>query len=508
MKKRIVSFALIIMLAAAAVNAGSRPQADTSGVTTLSIFIDHSWYPVESFTGIIPDEITRLTGIRLEPTIAINDQQLGVMIASGDLPDLVYTQTKTTQMSDSTVSWSYEELIQKYKTGWNIPAKQLGIGRGLSEDGKAYTILNHYSEKSDWVNSQSVPMTGSVLYRTDLYEAIGSPPMRNFDEFFDVLTKIKAANPNLGAVLKLNDQWNLGVLAANIGLGSVNPNEYSFIEQPNGQYIWYSLDPRFKEVLAFVNKCWRAGFISADESYFVRGSTVPAAGDWFASLGCTQNQLPDAIADHQKINPNYRLKEMVPFTTASFVTSDVGWSGTFITKNCKDPEKAIKFMQWMFSPEAQALTQMGRKGIEYTLNASGMPNFNAEWKAALADGTHDKVYNPWFYLGGSETVESDSRVAPTDPALVADAYKVMRERFDNYPWVAAARPIGSSNEKVILDKIAELTVTYNPRIIMAGSPAQFETLYTEFVTNANRTGLPQLETWVNNKIKQVMPMYK
>jgi putative aldouronate transport system substrate-binding protein len=191
MKKRIFSFTLIIMLAAAAVvNAGSQKEADTSGVTTLSIFIDHSWYPVETFTGIIPDEITRLTGIRLEPTIAINDQQLGVMIASGDLPDLVYTQTKTTQMSDPTVSWSYEELIQKYRTGWNIPAKQLGIGRGLSEDGKAYTILNHYSEKADWANSQSVPMTGSVMYRADLYEAIGSPPMRNFDELFVVLTRI------------------------------------------------------------------------------------------------------------------------------------------------------------------------------------------------------------------------------------------------------------------------------------------------------------------------------
>jgi hypothetical protein len=126
----------------------------------------------------------------------------------------------------------------------------------------------------------------------------------------------------------------------------------------------------------------------------------------------------------------------------------------------------------------------------------------------VSDGTQAQKYNTWFYLGGSETVEADSRVATTDPRLVADAYKIMRERFDNYPWVAAARPIGSSNEKVILDKILELTTTYNPRIIMARSEAEFETLFSEYLTNANRTGLPQLETWVNTKITQVMPMYK
>jgi putative aldouronate transport system substrate-binding protein len=99
-------------------------------------------------------------------------------------------------------------------------------------------------------------------------------------------------------------------------------------------------------------------------------------------------------------------------------------------------------------------------------------------------------------------------VATTAPEYVADAYKVMREKFDNLPWIIGSRPIGTSNERVTMDKITELTTTYNPRIIMARTTAEFESLYNEYLTNANRTGLPQYEEYMNNKIKEVMPMFR
>ena len=34
----------------------------------LTVFLNHTWYSTESFTGVIPDEITKRTGIRLVPT--------------------------------------------------------------------------------------------------------------------------------------------------------------------------------------------------------------------------------------------------------------------------------------------------------------------------------------------------------------------------------------------------------------------------------------------------------
>ncbi len=470
---------------------------------TLTVFIDHPWYPVESFTGIIPEEITRLTGIVLEPTIALDGNQLGVLIGSGDMPDLVYTQNLVDQMSNPDISYCIEDLIAEYGIDWDISAKQLGIARGLSEDGKAYTILNHYSEKADWADSNAVPMVGSIMYRTDLWEQMGKPPMTSFDELFDALVMAKEQFPDLAAAMKINQNWNTLVTRYFNGMGQLD-----FIEQADGKNVHYSEDPRYKEMLAWLNKCWRAGLISPDESYFVTGSTAVPTGTWFISFGCTQNMLPGALTDLRKLNPDYCAAELVPFAESQFITSDTGWSGTFITKSNKNPEASIRFLAWMFTPEAQALTQMGREGIEYTLNEQGLPVFSEDWLKALNDGTHNQVYNPWFYFGGSELVEADSRVAPTDPALVADAYKVMRERFDNLPWVMAASPKGSSDEKVIFDKIKEMIKTYEPKIIMADSDEAFEKLYDEYIINAKKTGIEKLDAYMDVKIAEVMPLYQ
>ena len=481
---------------------GGSEASGSGGPVTLSIFIDHSWYPVESFTGIIPEEITKQTRVTLDPTIAIDANQLGVMMGSGELPDLVYTQNMIDRMSDPNLAYSYEELLGQYDTGWEPSAKQLGIARTFSKDGKAYTILNHYSEKADWEGVSSVPMVGSLTYRQDLWKAIGSPKMESLDDLFSVMGQIKAAYPDV-VPLQLNANWNTLVFRNLIGMGALE-----YIEQDDGSYIHYTRDERYKKLLLWLNDCYRSGYISTDDAYFVTGSTAIAVDKYFFSCVSTQNSLPSINADIAAINPDYISAELVPFKDSSYLTSDLGWSATFITKNNKAPEASIKFIAWMFTPEAQALTQMGREGTEYTLSDKGLPEFSDEWKQSIADGTQDTKYNTWFYLGGSVIVEANSRCATTDPALVEDAYTAIRERFDNLPWITAAVPKTGSDEKVILDKIVELAKTYEAKVILADSPELAEAAYNEYLTYADQTGIKQLEQYVSDKVKETMPLFK
>jgi putative aldouronate transport system substrate-binding protein len=472
---------------------------------TLTMFIDHSWYPVETFTGIIPEEITRLTNVTLDPTIGIDGEQLGVMIASGDLPDIVYTQNMLDRLSDPEVSYSYEDLIEQYDVDWPISDKQLGIGRGYSADGKAYTILNHYSEKADWEGIVGAsPMVGSMGVRGDLLEAVGNPELKSLDDLFNTFGLIKAAYPDV-VPLKLNQDWNIIVLRYLNGMGGTD-----FLEQEDGSYLHYSVDPRYKEILQWVNECYQAGYVISDDPYFVRGSTAIATDKYFASLTCTQNGIPGTNGDLAAIDPSFYLFELTPFEQSNYVTADLGWSGSFIPLSCSNPEAAIKLIAWMFTPQAQSLTQMGREGVEYTLNDEGLPVFSQEWQDAIAAGsaTHNKIYNPWFYLGGSEIVEAITRCATTDQKLVGEAYKVIAERFDNAPWIKAGEPIGDIDEKVIFDKIKELSSTYDRKIILAEDDAAFESMYQEFITNAERTGIQQLDEYVTAKIKEAMPLYQ
>jgi putative aldouronate transport system substrate-binding protein len=507
MSRKITFTLLLSALITAGVGAAGGKQAAQSGGSgtspiTFTIFVNHSWFEINTFTGIIPEEITRLTGVNLEPTIAIDEQQqLGVMIGSGQLPDLVYTATLLDQLSHPDVSYSLEDLIKQYNIDWQISPKRLAIGRLNSEDGKAYAILNHFAEKSEWAGTPAVPMLPSLIYRTDLYQAAGSPPLRTLDDLFNLYTKVQAANPGM-TMLQLNAFWNVNFFKAQTGM----PQDL-YIEQSGEKYVHYTRDPRYKQALAFLNKCWRAGFISPDDAYFVTGSEVPADGNYFSSSWCTQDVMPRLLGRHKNINSGWGLAEMAPLSGAKYTSSSIGWSGTFITKSNKNPERAVRFLQFMFSDEGQKLSQMGRAGIDYTMNSTGMPKFSTQWANAINDATHTRVYNPWFYLGGSPIVESLSRIATTDPTLVADTYKYLRENYDNLPWVPAAAPIGNTDEKVIADKIAELIRTYERQIIMAGSEAQFEARFQEYLNNANQTGIARLEQFVINNIKKVKPMF-
>ena len=362
---------------------------------TLTIFVDHTWIPTDDFTGIIPEEITRLTGVTLDVTYAVDANQLGVLAASGDLPDLVYTQNMIDRMSDANLCYSIEDLIEQYDVDWDITPQQLGIGRGLSQDGKAYTILNHVSTHDDWINSSSAPMVGTLTYRSDIMEEIGNPEITDLDSLYDALALAHEAHPEL-VTLMLDQYWNVSVFRYLTGMGGLD-----FLEQEDGSYIHFSEDPRYIEILKWLNKCYRAGFLSTDDAYFVTGSKAISNDMIFASTTSTQNGINGQNADVKKIDPSYEFHELVPWENSSYTVSDFGWSGLFITKQNKDPETSIRFMAWMFSDEAQHLTQMGREGIDYTYDENGKAVFSDEWAAAMADGTHDKKYNPYFYFGGS-----------------------------------------------------------------------------------------------------------
>lgn len=500
--KRLVSLVLSICMLMSLTTVTA--AADEEPVT-LTIFIDHTWYPVESFTGIIPEYITEKTGVTLDVSVALDTNQLGVMLASGDLPDLIYTQNMVDRCSDPAVAYSYEDLIAQYCSDWQVSEKQLGIARSYSEDGVAYTLLNHYSEKKDWENVKgAVPMVGSLFLRGDILDALGEKQPTSFDELFELLGKVKAAYPDM-TPLKLNENWNTLVFRYLNGI-----SQLEFVPQEDGRYVHFSKDPRYEEMLVFLNKCYLAGYIIPDDPYFVKGSTSIADDKWFATCASTQNSLPSTNATLAKVDPSYYAIEMVPFPESSYITSDTGWSALFITKSCKNPEAAIKMMQWMFSEEGQSVTQMGREGIEYTLNEEGLPVFSDEWKDAIAQGSdfQNSKYNTWFYFGGSEIVEANSRCATTDPKYVADAYAVMRERFDNWPWVMAALPKGESDEKIIYDKIEDLRKTSEAKAILAASEEECRAIFADFEKTAEQIGMAELEEYMNEQIVAMMPMFQ
>ncbi len=497
---------------AAATTAAATTEAATEPAmiepVTLTCFVGHSWYPIDTFTGIIAEQITKDTGVTLDFTIAADGNQLGVLIASGDLPDLVYTDAQLDKLSDAAISHSYDDLIAQYNIDWPIDPISRGNASRFSADGKIYFVRNHAPAPGEWENAKiGAPMTGSLLYRDDIYKALGSPKFDTLEDFEAILGMVKDKYPDL-IPYTFNEHHRFGAFKNFTGLSGL-----SFLKQDDGSYKYNANTEGYKDLMKMINGWFRKGYMNAD-NFVLTGDNLNfyKTGKAFSETSCTQNCNKSSHDAMVQVDPSFKSVESKPLGDKyTYATSDTGWSGTFITQNCSNPEAAIKYMQYMFTPYAQKLCQMGREGIDYTLDASGIPVYSAEWQAASADTElFNKTFNPWLYFGGAESVEATGRCAslPNYATEYEPQYKLIRDSYENLPWISASEPVGEMDEKIIYDKIKDMLKPMEAKMIMSASDAEFTKNYDEYLAAMKAAGLDELEAYMSKRIPEVEKNYK
>ncbi len=485
---------------------GSKVDPEVQNVQkeiVLSCFINHSWYSVNNFSGIIPGEIARKTGVSLDVTVATDNGQLGVMLASGNMPDLIYSSNMLDRLSNSRVSYCYDDLISEYDIKWEIPQILRMNSLSFSSDGKLYTILNHYSSTEEWKDVSGVPMAGSLIARQDILDELGNPPINNFDDLMHVYELVKENYPDIIPLI-FNGEHRFNVFKIWIGLGIL-----PFAEQKDGSYVYSYRDEKYFKVMKLLNEMYLKGYLLPDN--FVAEESMAAipykTGMAFSYSSCTQNSNVDAQADLTKLNPNYLSVELMPIEGANYNISDIGWSGTFITKSNKHPKESMEFIRWMFTEEAQKLTQWGREGIDYVLGPDKSPIFSNDFVNSIRSNTNNTIYNPWFYFGGSAIVEAVGRYAVLDKEIYEDAYTKIRQSYKNYPWMAAAMPLAGEPEKDIYNKIANMTNSYETKLIISQTPDEFERNYSSYISDMDKMGALQVEAYMTKSIARVKPLY-
>jgi len=118
-------------------------KKDTSPVT-LSAFIDMSWYVVDTWgKDDISPIITEKTGVTLDITKATtgDSSQLEVMIASNQLPDLVYVENSIMfdRLANSQYSLAFDELMKEYCPEFLQLLDPVEIANNTEEDGHFYS---------------------------------------------------------------------------------------------------------------------------------------------------------------------------------------------------------------------------------------------------------------------------------------------------------------------------------------------------------------------------------
>lgn len=482
----------------------------TGDAVQLDLYLDFTWFPTDSWTGIIPEEMTKRGGVQFDVTRSADDSQLGLMIASGDLPDVIFTSEEIDRLCDSKLCWSYDELIKQYGIDWEPSSDRIAIAKSHNakpDDEHYYTIIQNFSNSKDWESVSGVlPNIGCGYYRKDIWEALGSPEMNTKEDVINVLKMVKEQYPDMIPINGGGPTWRFSPVAVWEGV-----NE-EYVYEENGDPVYRDTAKNFYEYLKIVNRMYREGLFPEENLAITNeddAKQLALNGKCFMYEWCARPTNMDQMNTATQVNiPEAEWAPLVFVEdNEPVIRKNAGWAGVFISKNCKDPEAAIKMLAYMNSEEGQHLALWGREGIDYTLDDNGLPQFSDEWKDALKDADlMTGKFNNNYYMCTTELTELYTFYSGVDQEVLDEFTKNMVP-LKNYPELDVAKPSTTSEIGIIKAKIDEAREAELARIYTAGSDEEFEVAYKDYMELLDKIGVDDLNKYMKEKVEQVKAQY-
>ncbi|MDR1971330.1 MAG: hypothetical protein LBQ46_05360 [Treponema sp.] len=492
---------------------GAAPRADApSGAAgskapvTFTIWVDMPWFWYDKYEGKeVADKMTEISGVKLEMTRAVDTTQLPIMIASGNLPDLIYTdfQNSIVGLSDPNVCWPMNELSARY--GVDIHASEVDISNNTADDGNYYTIKNIFIPQERYAKGEVVsgPGTSSVSYRLDIWEEIGRPQFNTLDDLEKALIAAKEKYPRI--VPFLNDGGVLGYVKR-FFMRQLGIPDSNFQYDSRGNVIHLISNPDLLEYYKLMNRYYRQGLISLEaQTYnYERFQDLRNSGNTFmTNRSSGEAGLSNAAQVQAGRNLRFKLIDHNLGNKPVVFDTGIGWAGLFITKNNKDPRRAIEYFAWHRLPETRRLAAWGIEGRHWEYNEKGQ-TVRTQWlRDAVAGGGSQYDYGIGTWLFGDQGDENafiDYGVTSQD---ALDALNLRRETAkitQVHPELYFAEP-KDGDMRIIFTRISDMFITASNEIIFADSEAAMLAAYNRMVQQANTLGLGTLEKWSNDTVK-------
>lgn len=476
-------------------------KADTEPVT-LDWYINYSWYSSLWDAGEYSQYIQSKTGVKANFIIPAGNEaeKLNTMIVGDTLPDMITieaTDPALSQMVEAGLLYSINELADLYDPAFYNVASAQTMAWFAQKDGKTYGYPNASIAPEDFDKVKKTAYT-TFNVKADYYEAIGSPDMSTPEGFLDALIKAKEQFPTIDGQplipLGLHSFTDIG----NYSLDDYLLNYLGVPMEKDGKLYDRREDANYQAWLKTFRKANELGLIADDVFMDDRPQMEEkiAQGRYFAML----YQSCDFAAAQQmwySQSPDLAYKAIQGPSSGNAPTmagpSISGWTVTCITKNCKDPERAIEFMTYLISEEGTQDSIFGEVGKSCEVDATGTPHLTKEYQ---------DLYNTDFEAYTNKT-GSDPLWMLADPVLSANWYPDAPEFLQQmYRWsdpyiVSGSQyeninpPTGSPEAEIKAD-IDLLWGATLPQLIRAGSDEEFDSLMQAYITSRDEAGYASL----------------
>ena len=316
----------------------------------------------------IAQELEKKTGIKIEwiePDSASSGDKFNLMLAGGeDLPDLIR------------YSWSYypggpqsaidEGIIiplnDMMDAGW-APAFTALMEQypEIAKEGKTDSGL--YYGAGTIAPERSLNTTAGPIIRIDWLEELGLEMPETIDEWETVLKAFKA-KPGCKIPLAFTSMQGIGC-GAFIGAYQIGYDFY----QVDGKVMYGPAQPAYKEFLTTMHRWYKEGLL--DKNFSTTDAATVNAGIINDEVGASWNALGGGIGVYTNANPDAHYGG-APYPTHK--KGETPWFGQAsarfgismaITTGCKDPELAMKWLDYGYTEEGHMLYNFGIEGTSY-----------------------------------------------------------------------------------------------------------------------------------------------
>ena len=378
--KRISLIAMLLVLVMLVSACGSSGGKKTSGSsanvsapnefpivdepTTLTVFVAKPATLEDLETNEFTKWYEEKTGIKIEWHYVTGNtrQSINLQIASGNFPDIFlgfnFSRAEQAAYYDQGVFVDMSDLIEEH--GYNIKKmfeKYPEMEKELRHtDG---TILGLPSGVQDFSNETSYKMW---VYKPWM-EKLGAEMPETTEEFYELLKRFKNEDPNGNGKADEIPLAGRNMRGNPVGLDVFIMNSFTTWTRfgyynDNGTAKFAPTSDEAKEGIRFMRKLYKEGLIHPESFSMDRAritalaeNDVPilgmAPGKWttqFTLAGATSGRMNDYVA----ISP---LKGPGGVQQTIGEGLDLGQTSFSITSNCKNPEAAIKWIDWFYSEE-------------------------------------------------------------------------------------------------------------------------------------------------------------
>lgn len=488
-------------------------EKDTDHNAKLKWYVNFDWYAqpgwgVDTVTRKIKEDLN----IEVE-FVSGNDENLNTMLAGGDLPDLMtFDKNLSAAQEAPKFALPINKLAEKYDPYFlEHAAKKESVKWFTLEDGNIYGYPSFSATKEDY-DAGNVVGDQVFIVRKDIYEAIGEPDMSTPEGFLDALAKAKKFAPKSDDGSELVALGSTAVDIANGGDGAYGGIVQDFLNLPptvDGKFNDRDANEEYIAWLEVFRKAFNEGFITNDQ-FSDNDNTMKeklGQGRYFAYLHTNTKGLNEFMSDNNARNPEQTYiavdgPKNSEGEQSTFTGGNIGgWTQTFITKETKEPQKAIELLTYLASEYGTMVTTFGIEGetynlvdgkVEYAKETEDLRNSDiARFDKEVGLGSY------WFVSNDNYAIEKGQAPATSIRQMVEWASDKLAPRFETEDIDPKEGAQARNLTKINTERVQALVA-----VIQAGSEEEGRQIWDDFLTNRENSGWNDIVEHRNEKIAE------